>query len=85
MTHRAVLVNRRTEIVKRRRHDAEGARLIVHAWQIGVALQTYILHLSADQHPRIGGAMHLVASGAAFETDRRMFERERSALVAVAF
>jgi len=83
MAHRAVLVTRRAQVVKRRRDDADGSRLI-YAGQIGVALQAHDANFLAHQQPRIGRAVWLVAGYATFEAHRSVLERERSALIAVA-
>ena len=82
MAHCAVLKHRRTQIVKSRRHDARNLR-----WRRGekrVTLQAYKTDIGAYQHPRIRRAMRLVTRLAAFKAHRSMFERERSALVAMA-
>ena len=85
MTDSAILIDRRAQIVKRWRHNADGSRPVIHPRKVGVAFQTHELHLRTGQHARIGGAMHFVTGGASFEANRRVLERERTALVAVAF
>ena len=83
MAHRAVLKTRRAQIVKRRRHNADGAGGVDRG-QIRVALQADQAHFRTRQHPWIGRAMRLMAGHTAFETHRPVLERERSALVAMA-
>jgi len=78
----AVLKHRRTQIVKRRRYDARNFR-----WRRGenrVTLQADKTNIGAYQHPLIRRAMRLVTRLAAFKAHRSMFERERSALIAMA-
>ena len=52
--------------------------------QVGMALQTDLACFGPRQHTRVGGAVRLVTSGAAIETDRTMFKRKGTAFVAVA-
>src|ERR1700693_1146616 len=82
MAYGAVLKHRRTQIVKRRRHDARNFRR--NRGEIRVTLQAYEANIGAYQHPGIRRAMRLVTRLAAFKAHRSMFERERSALVAMA-
>src|SRR5204863_4984915 len=53
--------------------------------QIGVTLQTDLLHNGPRQHPQIGRPVRLVAGGTALETNRRVLKSEWAALVAMAF
>jgi hypothetical protein len=50
-----------------------------------VTLQADKTDIGARQHPRIRRAMRLVTRLAAFKAHRSMLERERTALVAMAF
>jgi len=82
VAHGAVLKHRRTQIMKRRRHDAR--HFGRHRGEIRVTLEAYKTDIGAYQHPRIRRAMRLVTRLAAFKADRSVFEGERSALVAMA-
>ena len=85
MADRAVLINRRIQIVNRRRNNSHGEAFARHRRRhIGVAFQTHLPHLRANQHSRVGRSVLLMAGGAAVELHRRMLERERSALIAMA-
>ena len=84
MADRAVLEPRRAQVVKRRRHDADGARGRYRRGQVGVAFQAEQAHLRPRQHTRIGRTMRLVAGHTTFKTHRLVLERERPALVAMA-
>ena len=84
MTYRAILIDRRAQIVKRWRHDADGSRLVIHTRQIGVTFQTHEANFCPSQHARIRRAMHFVTRGAALEPYGRVLEREGSAFVAMA-
>ena len=50
-----------------------------------MALQADQPYLVSYQHPGIHRPMRFMAGGASFEPHRRMFERKRSALIAMAF
>jgi hypothetical protein len=82
----AVPETRRPQIVERWRHNADHRlRTCGLRRHIGMALEAHVPHLMACQHSRIRGAMHFVATGAAFQPHRRVLERERTSLVGVAF
>jgi hypothetical protein len=83
MAHGTVLILRRSQIVKRRRHHADGSRRVGRR-QIRVTLQANIADVLPRQHSRIRGAVRLMARRAALETHGPVFERERTALVSVA-
>ena len=77
---------------------ADGAALIARSSQVmkggwratrkrhgrRVALQAQLAHITASEHARIGGPMRFVTTGALLYPNRRMLERKRAALVAVA-
>src|SRR5271168_4547476 len=83
MAHRAVLVARRAEIMKSRRYNAQNAGFDNRVGQICVALQAHQPHLLPDQHARVGRSVNLMATAAAFKTNRRMLKCEWAALIAV--
>ena len=70
--------------MQRRRHAADEPGFRRDDRQVGMALQAYVAHLRARQHPRIGRAVRLVAGAAAFQPHRSMLEDKRPALVAMA-
>src|SRR5947209_4124197 len=78
----AVLKTRATQIVECRRRGAQrsvgGCRW---PWEVRMALQAHESHFVARQHPRIGGAVRLVARRAAFQPHRSVLEGERTSLV----
>src|ERR1700733_2532777 len=87
MAHGAVLKHRRTQIVKRRRHDA---RHFGGSWRhrrirkVRVAFQADESNVGAYQHPRIRRAMRLMTRLTAFETHGSVFKGERPALISMA-
>jgi len=70
--------------VERWWHNAHNRARLHRYRQTSVALQTNQPHFLPCQHPRIGRPVRLVACRATFEAYRRVIERERSTLVAVA-
>jgi len=82
MANGAVLKYGRSQIVKRRRHDARD--LDRRRRKVGMALQTDEADVGADQHPGISRAMRFVTGLAAFKAHRRMFERKWTPFVTVA-
>ena len=85
VTNGAVPETRRSQIVERWRHNADHRlRACGLRRHIGVALETHEPYLLARQHSRVSGAMHFVATGAAFQPHRRVLEREWTSLVRVA-
>ena len=81
MAHGAVLVARRAQIMKSRRHNAQNTGFYVG--YIRVALQADQPDFLPDQHARVGRSVNLMATGAALKTYRRVLKGERAALVAV--
>ena len=63
--------------MKRRRHHSEYFA-VVGRGKIGVAFQTDLADVLSGEHPRINGAVRLMTGRAAFEANRRVFEREGS-------
>src|SRR5580704_17227173 len=81
MAHGAVLVARRAQIMKSRRHNAQDTGF--HVGYVCVALQAYQADLLPDQHARVGRSVNFMATAAAFKTYRRVLTGEWSALAAV--
>jgi hypothetical protein len=79
----AVLKPRGSQIVESRRHYSGGCLADDCGRQIGMTFETHLLHHGSRQHARIRRSMRLMACGAIFEPDRRMFKREWTALVAM--
>src|SRR5476649_1289894 len=84
MAHRAVLVARRPEVMESRRHYSSGHPGADRGRQIGMTLETDLLHHRARQHPRIGRPVRFVARGTAFKAHRRVLKGEGTALVSMA-
>ncbi len=83
MTHRAVLISGRPQIVKRRWNHAQRS-FRRYRRQIRVAFETNLRHLRTFQHSGIRRSMSRVAGAASFKSHRAMLERERTALIAMA-
>jgi hypothetical protein len=83
MADRAVLKARRSQVVESRRYDPCGHPGADRGRQIRVTFQAHLLHDGSRQHARIARSMGFMTGGATLESHRRMFERERTALIAV--
>ena len=84
MADGTVLIARRAEIVKCRRHHADctsGTGKLL--WQIGMTFQADEAHVGARQHLRIRGPVKFVTRLASLGSDGRMFISEGSAKVRV--
>ena len=84
MADRAVLVARRPEVMESRRHYSGGRPRTDCGRQIGMTLQTDLLHHRPRQHPWIGRPVRIVARGTAFKAHRRVLKSEWAALVSMA-
>src|SRR5471030_2453214 len=84
MAHRAVLIARQQEVMESRRHYSESRPGADRGRQIGMTLQTDLLHHRPRQHAWIGRPVRFVARGTAFKAHRRVLKREWTALVSMA-
>src|SRR5437762_3474897 len=86
MTDRAIAITRRSQIMKRRRYNADdlrGAGCLLR--QIGMTFQTNETDVGSRQHLRICRTMGLVTCLAAFSPHGSVFKRERTTQVGMTF
>src|SRR4051794_25564435 len=84
MADGAVLKPRRSQVVEGRRCDTGGCPGTDRCRQIRMTFETNLLRDGSRQHARIRRAMRLMTAGATLKPHRRMFKRERPALIAMA-
>src|ERR1035441_10308264 len=83
----AILELRAEQVMKRGRDSAQRGRILDgpgRGGQVGMALQAQVADFRAGQHAWVGGAVRLMAGGAAFQAHGRVLKSEWAAQVAVA-